>query len=91
MIGIEACLVKEYDGWDGDMDYMNFYNCILHPHVCQELGVSVDTLVDVDFSISEFFAKGSIQINSVDTPGEVIAKVTPVLNGLTIKFEIEVM
>lgn len=90
MNGIEFCLIKEFSGWDGEMDYMNFYNCTLHPQVYQELNLPNGTPVDVDMGISGFFNKGSICIFAVNS-SEIIAKVTPILDGLTIKFEFELM
>lgn len=90
LTGVESALITEFNGWDGDFLWMMFYEVTLRPEVAEAIGVNANSKVDLSINLEGFFNEESVNFYASNSD-EVIAVATPVLDGLTIKFEFEVM
>lgn len=50
--GIENAFIKEWTGWDNNIDLLQFYQCVLTSDVAEDLGIKTAELVELDMSKS---------------------------------------
>ncbi|HCH9411463.1 TPA: hypothetical protein NNV62_003710 [Salmonella enterica] len=53
--GIESAICKSWEGWEGEIEWLYFYDVELLPEVkakCVEAGMAPDAKADVEFSMT---------------------------------------
>lgn len=54
--GIESAICKSWEGWEGEIEWLYFYDVELLPEIkakCVEAGMAPDAKADIDISMSE--------------------------------------
>ncbi|MFP9166892.1 hypothetical protein ACLI1Y_16125, partial [Enterococcus faecalis] len=54
--GIESAICKSWEGWEGEIEWLYFYDVELLPEVkakCVDAGLAPDAKADIDISMSE--------------------------------------
>lgn len=83
--GIESAICKSWEGWEGEIEWLYFYDVELLPQVkakCVEAGMAPDAKADIDISMSEL--KG--RVVTVSNEGEEVFEL-PFSLTVTPKFD----
>ncbi|AFQ22231.1 hypothetical protein My1_072 [Pectobacterium phage My1] len=54
--GIESCLVETWEGWDGDNEWMVFYDCKLKPGTLENTELDFSRAIDVSIDLQNLKA-----------------------------------
>lgn len=55
--GIESCLVKSWQGWDGEPEFLYFYDCELLESAVKNTGLDTLEVADVSINLADMTAE----------------------------------
>ncbi|QIN99187.1 hypothetical protein smaug_107 [Salmonella phage smaug] len=73
--GIESSVCKSWEGWEGEIEWLYFYNVELLPEVkakCVEAGMAPDATADVEISMNKLEGR----VVTVTDEGEEVFELT---------------